>query len=374
MLRIALDATALFGPRTGVGVFTEQVLTRLGASHDVDVDAFAVTFRGRGQLAALLPPGVHAVGRPMAARPLRECWKRAGLPPIEWFVGRHDLVHGPNFVVPPSRTSARLVTIHDLTPWRYPELANADTRAYPALVDRAVRSGAWVHTVSEFVADEVRERIAVPADRVVSVPNGLGPVADETAATGAARGRRLAGGDRYVLAVGTVEPRKDLPGLVAAFDAVAADDPEVRLVLAGPDGWGADALTAAISRAHHGSRIVRLGWVDDGDRLALLRGATVFAYPSRYEGFGLPPLEAMQVGTPVLTTTAGALPEVVGDAAELVPPDDGDALASALARLLSDVARRADLVSLGHARAARFSWDATTAGLVDLYRRVTAAA
>jgi glycosyltransferase involved in cell wall biosynthesis len=370
VIRVAVDATALHGSRTGIGVFTEQVLRRLGPRPDLDVRAFAVTFRGRGQLAGLVPGGVEAVGRPMAARPLWECWKRVDLPPIEWFVGQADLVFGPNFVVPPTRRAAQLVSIQDMTPWRFPELSNEHTRRYPALVSRAIRAGAWVHVTSEFVADEVRSNLRIAPDRVVVVPLGATPIEPEGPATNAARGRQMAGGERYVLAVGTVEPRKDLPGLVAAFDQVAATDPDLRLVLAGPDGWGSEALAAAIVRTHHADRIVRTGWVDDDLRAALLRGASVFAYPSLYEGFGLPPLEAMLAGTPVLATRAGAIPEIVGDAAELVDVKDVDALAQGLQRLLTDEARRVELIETGHQRVAQFSWDTTADSLAALFRDI----
>src|SRR5690606_24040703 len=152
-------------------------------------------------------------------------------------------------------------------------------------------------------------------DRVVAVPLGVDPPEHASPADG----HRLAGGDRYVLALGTVEPRKDLPLLVEAFDLLAVDDPDLRLVHAGPDGWGADAFTECIDRSPRRDRIVRLGWVDDAARSALLHGAAVLAYPSRYEGFGLPPLGAMSVGTPVVATAVGSLPEVLGDAAILVP-------------------------------------------------------
>jgi glycosyltransferase involved in cell wall biosynthesis len=221
-----------------------------------------------------------------------------------------------------------------------------------------------VHAVSSFVASEFVEVFGADAERVHAIPNGLAPAAPGRAAGG----RQRAGGDRYVLAIGTIEPRKDMPLLVRAFDAVAADDADLRLVVAGPDGWGVDAFTAALAQAHHRDRVVRLGWVTDEVRADLLAGATAFAFPSVYEGFGLPPLEAMAAGVPVITTRAGALPETVGDAAVLVEPGDLDALAEAIALVTSDDARRAELVEAGRARAALFSWDETAASMVRLYR------
>jgi glycosyltransferase involved in cell wall biosynthesis len=221
-----------------------------------------------------------------------------------------------------------------------------------------------VHAVSAFVAGEVIEHFGADPERVHVVHNGIADVKGGSADAG----RRLSGGSRYVLGLGTVEPRKDLPTLVRAFDAVAADDPDVRLVLAGPDGWGAEALTAAVDTAHHRSRIVRLGWVDDQVRADLLAGATTFAYPSVYEGFGLPPLEAMAAGTPVVASRAGALPEVVGDAAVLVDPGDVDGLASALSAVLADGSQRHALVAAGRRQVARYSWDRATDELAGLYR------
>lgn len=365
MLRVALDVTALLGPRTGIGTFVAELTTGLAARDDVEVVGYATTWRGRHQLHTVVPPEVAVAGRPMAARPLRMLWKRVDALPIERWTDRVDVVHGPNYVVPPTRRAAAVASVHDLTFLRFPAMSTRDTLEYPSLLRRAIRRGAWLHVDAASVAEEVVDAFGVDRDRVVVVPLAPSPVP----AADPAGGRALAGAERYVLALGTVEPRKDLPGLVAAFDAVAADHPDVRLVIAGPDGWGTEALTAAIATATHRSRIVRLGWVDGAQRAGLLRGATALAYPSVYEGFGLPPLEAMSVGTPVVTTDAGALAETCADGALVVPTGDVDALAAGLARVLDDGEVVAELRTRGRAVASRYGWDRTVDGLVELYRR-----
>ncbi|HEV2767979.1 MAG TPA: glycosyltransferase family 1 protein [Acidimicrobiales bacterium] len=367
-LRAAVDATPLLGARTGIGAFTAALLEHLADRPEVEVTAYGLTWRGRQYLAGAVPAGVRTSRRPMAARPLRMAWQRGNRPPIEWWTGPVDVVHGTNFVVPPAAGAASVVTVHDLTPVHYPELCDAATLAFPSLVRRAIARGAWVHTPSRFVAAEVVRHLGADAERVIAIPSGVPAVAPADAGLG----QRLAGAERYLLALGTVEPRKDLPLLVQAFDAVAGSRPDVRLVLAGPDGWGADALRRAMAESRHGDRIVRLGWVDDESRAGLLRGAAVVAYPSRYEGFGFPPLEAMAAGVPVVATTAGALPEVLGDAATLVPVGDLDALAQALAALLDDAGVRRQRVAAGRRRVGAYRWEHTAGAMVDLYRRAAA--
>lgn len=364
-LRVAVDATSLLGATTGVGEVTRHVLAGLAADPRVETSAFAVTWRGHGALAGALPTGVRAVGGRSAARPLMAVWRHVGRPTIERWTGPQDVVHGPNFVVPPTAQAAAVVTVHDLTPVHHPELCTRHARTYPAHLRAALRRGAFVHTPSAHVRTEVIDAFAADPERVVHVPNGVDPApADRPSADPAP----IVGSRPYVLALGTVEPRKGLPDLVAAWDAVA-DETGLGLVVAGPDGWGVEAFDRAVGGARHRDRIVRLGWLDADARDAVLSGAAMLAYPSVYEGFGLPPLEAMARGVPVVSTEAGGLREVVGDGAEVVPVGDRQALAAAIRLVHGDEGRRADLVRAGHERVAAHPWSRTVEGMVDLYRR-----
>jgi glycosyltransferase involved in cell wall biosynthesis len=367
-LRVAVDATPLLGVRTGVGHFCDELLRALARRGDVAVTAFAVTWRRRGMLDGQLPPGVELAGPAMPARPLRWSWERWPAPAIEWWTGRTDVVHGTNFVAPPARRATAVVTVHDLTTVRFPELCQPENLRFPELIRRALERGAWVHTPSAFVAGEVVQHFGVAPERVQAVHHGV-PGAGQVAAGDPQRGRRLARADRYVLALGTVEPRKDLPGLVRAFDLVASEDPEARLAVAGPDGWGVAEFDSAVAAARHRSRIVRLGYLGGTEKADLLAGASVFAFPSLYEGFGLPALEAMAAGVPVVATAAGALPEVLGDGAVVVPVGGVEAMAAAITHLLSDEGDRAELVERGRRRVASFSWERCAEEMVSLYRR-----
>lgn len=364
-LRVTLDGTPLLGPRTGIGEVVAGLLPRLAADPALDCSAYALTWRGRADLDAATPDGVRAATRPIPARFARRNWLRGDWPRIEAWTGRVDVVHATNYVAPPAKAPV-VVSVYDLGFIRFPELVNDDALQLPTLLRRSFARGAVAHATSDFVAAEICAEFGLPAQRVVRVYPGIPPITGGDAA----RGRRAAGVERYVLAMCTIEPRKNLPVLVDAFDAVAADDPDVALVVAGQDGWGTEAFTDACARSTHRDRIHRLGYVDDRTRADLLSGAALLAYPSRYEGFGFPPLEAMVAGVPVVASTAGAVPEVVGDAALLVDPDDLDGLASAILRALTDDTLRAALIERGNAQVARFSWDDTARGMIALYREL----
>jgi glycosyltransferase involved in cell wall biosynthesis len=375
VIRVAVDATPLLSDLTGIGVFTAGALRALTAHDDLDLLGYAVTWRGQRRLRQLLPAGVRAGRVPMPARPLRELWRRRDGPAIEWFIGSTDVVHGTNYVVPPARRAAEVVTIADLTFLRYPELCEPATlHYYPASIQRALARGAMVHAMSHAVAGEVVDLLGAHPDQVRVVYLGLDPpppppaphppppAPEATAGADVSRNQRP-----YILALGKAEPRKDVPRLIEAFDSIAGNHLDLDLVIAGPPGWGETSLTAAIDRARHSERIQRLGWLSPERRSALLANALVFAYPSVYEGFGLPPLEAMSAGVPVVATAASAVAEIAGDGARLVPVGDTEALAAALSAVVDDPVERSRLVEAGRRRAAEFSWERCGAGLRQLY-------
>jgi glycosyltransferase involved in cell wall biosynthesis len=375
-LAVALDATPLLGRPTGVGAFCAGALGGLAARADLDVSAFAISWRRRMGIVAQVPSGVSTRQRPMPDRPLRVAWAHCRLPPVEWFIGPQQVVHGTNFVVPPTRRAARVVTVHDLTVVRFPEMCDRATLEYPSLIRRAVADGAWVHTDSEFVAGEVIDHFGVDPGRVRAVPlgiPGLGGV-PVSARPGVGPGIPLPDGtSRYVVAIGTVEPRKDYPSLVEAFTSVSRAHPEVALVIVGADGWGADRLADAIRSSPVGDRILRPGYLDDDALGVTLGSAAALAYPSVYEGFGFPPLQAMAAGVPVVATSVGSIPEVVGDGALLVGGGDSQALAEGLIHVLDGGADVDALVARGRRRAAEFSWSRCAEGLARLYRDAWAA-
>lgn len=367
---VAFDVTPLAGFRTGIGNAVASTYEAITApEHDLTTVPFALGLR-TPRFASALPHDTRFLRVP--TRALLQTWTRTDHPALDRWLRPANMLHATNYVVPPSRLPT-VATVYDTTYARFPKLVTPVVRQFARVLQRAVARGAYLHTGAHSVAAELEELYGpglLAAGRIVVVPFGIPPLGGSEPLPPALSQR--IGTARFALALGTIEPRKQLPFLVHAFAEVADTVTDARLVIAGPDGHDRPALDDAIARLPRevSTRVIVLGAVTHAERRALLGAARVLAYPSRYEGFGFPVLEAMAVGTPVVATATGSLPEVAGDAARLVPLDDRDALAIALTEVLTDDAAATALRTLGLAHAEEFTWDRTARGLVGLYRRL----
>jgi glycosyltransferase involved in cell wall biosynthesis len=324
--------------------------------------AAAFTWRGHEQLSGRLPAGVRAAGRRAPARLLQASWRYVSLPTMPMLGVRADVVHGTNFVLPPpGRGAAGVVTIHDLSYLRHPETVSSASARYRELVPASLRRAAIVLADSHALAEEIAAEYGLAADRVRAVPLGVDPAWFGASPQPPAE---LALPERYLLFVGTLEPRKNLATLLTAFRRLRETDPSTPpLVLAGPPGWGPALDTAGLSEAD----VRQLGYLEPSALRSVVAGAAALCYPSLYEGFGLPPLEALAAGTPVVASDIPALREVLGGAGAGVrffPARDADALAEAMRVTITDPSDPAS--GIAHART--FTWVRTASFTAMAYR------
>jgi glycosyltransferase involved in cell wall biosynthesis len=311
----------------------------------------------------LAAPNLVERATPIPATWFERLSERFDLPRVEWFA-RFDVLFAPNFVPPPTRARRLVVTVHDLAFKRFPQTAPHGTKSWLSRLDRALGGATCVIAVSQSTRRDILELCPVDPERVAVVPLGVDrsvfrPPPQQDVAD--VRSRFDLQGP-YLLYLGGIEPRKNLPTLLAAF-ARLSDQPLLVIAGGGVD-WnpeGSNLLGAALAGLPDGvrARIRRTGYVSEPEKVALLGGAEAFVYPSLYEGFGLPVLEAMASGTPVITSNVSSLPEVVGEAAVLVDPADPASIAGGIERILVDIPLRSRLATLGLERAEQFTWEKT---------------
>lgn len=351
-MRLVIDGRPLVGRRTGIGVHAAEIASRLKAAVPPLVASHA-EIEDRS--------GIEHLRFRVDRSPLGVLWQQTRLARVVAEEG--DVLWGPHGTLPLNLRSRSVITIHDLTSLTLPLKHKLKTLAsFNLLIARSIEQASQIVAVSRATADEVMRGFGIAPGRIAVVPNGVSdfyspaPVAELPFGLAA---------ESYLLYVGTVEPRKGVGELIEAWSALRA--PRPRLVICGDLGWGYRSVLRMIEAHPEREAIIASGYLPAPQIRDLYRGALAFAYPSHYEGFGLPPLEAMASGAAVVTTTGGAIPEVVGDAALTVPPGDARALTTALQRLVDDVTLRHEIRERGLARSRAFTWDRSAALMQQLF-------
>jgi len=375
MKRVVLDGLPLIVRSAGVATYTRELACALACEAPRTTFALLcprLPWRPRIDLPRAGTPNLEVVETTLYPFALGAVATRLPWPcSLESIAGPCDLFHGTSFDLPRRRAAPAVVTVHDLALLRFPELGTPALRRMVGRARDATRRARAVIAVSEATRRDIVELCGVAAERVHVVHNGVAATFTPLPAA-VARARaaaRIGSDDPYLLHVGTLEPRKNLPTLLRAFAALEGDSARPpRLVLAGARGWGDAPLFALVDALGLTARVSFLGEVGPADLPALYSAAELFVYPSRYEGFGLPVLEAMACGAPVIASNASALPEVVGDAGLLVDPDDVDGLRAAIRRLGGDAELRANLRERGRERAKSFTWERAARETLAVYR------
>ena len=380
-MRIAIDYTPAVRQGGGVGRYTRGLVDALARLDIRNEYVLFVAAGGKSEVEAwrgarfrlpALPANFTLKPLPLSDRLLAILWHRLRLPLyIELFTGPVDLFHSPDFVLPPVRRARRLVTVHDLSFLRLPQCAEPGLRKYLSkVVPRSIRRANLVLADSQSTKRDVVELLGVPEGKVRVVPAGVEarfrPVEDEEEL------RRVA--ERYglvrpfILSLSTLEPRKNFTGLIEAYARLIGERKiPHKLVIAGGKGWLYEEIFAAAQRPGLEGRVIFPGFVDDEDLPALYSLADLFAFPSLYEGFGLPPLEAMACGVPVITSNLSSLPEIVGRAGIMLEPDDTEGLAEAMGEALQDEALRRRMIAEGLEQAKKFTWEEAAEKLLETY-------
>ena len=372
-MRVLIDYRPALRERSGVGEYTHELAKALLARQDpaLQLTIFSSSWKDRLTRSPALD-AARAVDRRVPVSLLNLSWHRFGWPPIESLAGgAFDVAHSMHPLLLPARAAARIVTIHDLNFLTHPERTRGEIRRdYPSLARAHAHRADRVIVVSEFTAREAVSRLGVPRERIAVAGSGAPdwPPLASRATNG------------YVLFFGTLEPRKNVGGLLDAYELLIAgaarapgprrDVPE--LVLAGKAADGSADWLARVAQSPLSGRVRHIGYVDPADRQKLYAGARLLVQPSFEEGFGIPVLEAMTLGIPVVAANRGALPEVLGDAGILIDPERPGEIAEAIAKMIDDETFAQRCAARGRARAQTFSWARTAERVMDTYRQAIA--
>ncbi len=369
-MRIGLDATPLPPQPVGAGVYIVQLIRAL-AQIECEHQFVVFVHAGRRGLIEETPlPGVEWVILPDLPPARRLLWEQTGLPGLARRQ-RLDLLHSLHYTRPLVLPCRSVVTLHDLTFFFFPHLHTRAKRVFfPLAMRLSARSANALAAVSESTRRDAMRVLKIAPERIFTTPNGIAPIfrpISDPAQLEACRARYNLPG-QFILFVGLVEPRKNLPLLIEAYACLRQEQTVPPLVIVGRFGWMSDQIRTQVNGLGLNEAVRFTGYVPLEDLPLVYNLSTVFVYPSRYEGFGFPPLEAMACGTPVITSAVSAMLDTVGDAGLLTPPDDLPALENALRRLLNDPNLRRDLSARGRLRAAEFTWKRTAQETLKAYQ------
>jgi glycosyltransferase involved in cell wall biosynthesis len=377
-LHVLIDLTQVPSGRMGIGSYAENLLSEL-RSVAPDIELTVVLQSDDAALQAVIPPRARAIRVPsrlFRRLPFRFALEQLYLPWLAWRRGA-GVIHSLHYSLPEiSGGARRVVTMHDMTAFALPHMHPPVKGAYMRFfIRRAVRRADRLIFVSASALEECRRWFGLPLANAAVVHHGKGEAfaPGERPERRAALQARYGLPERYILYLGTLEPRKNVPLLLRAFAGLAADHPEARLVLAGKKGWYFDEIFRTVERLNLAGQVLFTGYVEEEDKADLMRGALLFVYPSVYEGFGIPVLEAMAAGVATVAGNRTSIPEIAGDGARLVDPESLPELAGALRELYEDERARAELAARGLAQAARFSWRSTAEQTAAIYREAGAA-
>jgi glycosyltransferase involved in cell wall biosynthesis len=367
VVRILVDYRPALRERTGVGEYIHQLARAYTAAYGEDILLFTSSWKDRPAQTVAEQTGARVIDRRIPVRMLNYLWHRLEWPPAELLAGEVDITHSLHPLLMPARNAAQIVTIHDLFFLSHTEATGAEIRRdYPVLAASHARRAHAVITPTQYVRSQVIERCGVAGERIYACPSG------------APMWRTLGHqpnvpSDGCILFVGTLEPRKNVGALLDAYQQLLDNRREVpRMVLAGRATAAASNWLARINSAPLSNHVTHLGYVDDQAREALYRSARVLVLPSLDEGFGLPALEAMAAGVPVIVSSRGALPEVVQDAGAQVDPSDTHALAAAIERAAFDQNWALRAAQAGLDRARTFTWAESARTLHRAYTEAVA--
>ncbi|RMF03258.1 MAG: glycosyltransferase family 1 protein [Chloroflexi bacterium] len=372
-MQIGIDYTAALKQGGGIGRYTRGLITALAQLDTRNHYTLLTTPDAprAGLDVFLAHPNFDAKTYPLPERWMTIGWHRLYLPiPVEWFSGPVELFHSPNFILPPARRAKTLLTVHDLSFIRHPQGAVDKLRRWlEKVVPRSLARANHVLADSRSTKIDLQEIYGVPAQKITVVGAGVEarfrPVTDPATLQAVQKKYNLP--PRFILGLGTLEPRKNFTGLIRAFEQSPVRETH-HLLIAGGKGWLYDDIFAAAEQSAAAERIHFAGFVADDDLPALYSLADIFAYPSHYEGFGIPVAEAMACGTPVICANNSSLPEVAGNAAVLVSANDTGALAAALQQLATDYSLREELVRRGFEQARIFNWPNAAQRLLNVYQ------